>query len=111
MTLHLLPLTLLLLSLTTLALLLHRALFSPLSKLPGPVHTLFSDLILMYHEFAGQRRVYVHSLHEKYGPVVRLGPNEASFTAGEALREIYQSGGSGFDKTEFYELFIQYGTR
>jgi hypothetical protein len=34
-----------------------------------------------------------------------------SFTSWEALKEIYCSGGSGFDKTEFYDLFQIYGRR
>lgn len=94
-----------------LSLLAFRATFAPLSRLPGPWYTIFSDLFLMYKEFTAQRRVYIHELHKLYGPVVRLGPNEVSFTSAEALREIYQSGGSGYDKTEFYNLFIQYGIR
>lgn len=65
----------------------------------------------MYKEFTGQRREYIHELHREFGPVVRLGPNEVSFTSQEALKEIYQSGGSGYDKTEFYTLFKQFGTR
>lgn len=94
-----------------LGILIYRAAFAPLSKLPGPWYSLFSDAFLMYREFSAQRRVYIHELHKTYGPVVRLGPNEVSFTSLEALKEIYQSGGSGYDKTEFYNLFIQYGIR
>ncbi|RDL36124.1 Uncharacterized protein BP5553_06736 [Venustampulla echinocandica] len=94
-----------------LGLFVYRATFAPLSKLPGPWYTLFSDVFLMYKEFTAQRRVYIHELHKRFGPVVRLGPNEVSFTSLEAVKEIYQSGGSGYDKTEFYNLFIQYGTR
>lgn len=89
----------------------YRTYFAPLSKLPGPWYSKLSDLILMYKEFAGQRRTYIQTLHEKYGPIVRLGPNEVSFTSVEAVREIYQSGGSGYDKTHFYDLFMQYETR
>ena len=65
----------------------------------------------MKQEFAGNRRIYVHKLHKKYGPVIRLGPNEVSFTSLEAMKEIYTSGGSGYDKTEFYTLFMQFSTR
>jgi hypothetical protein len=39
---------------------------------------------------------------------VRLGPNEVSFTSLDAIKEIYASGGSGYDKTEFYTLFKQF---
>ncbi|KAK6581509.1 hypothetical protein PZA11_006200 [Diplocarpon coronariae] len=63
----------------------------------------------MAKEFTARRREYIHELHERYGPVVRLGPNEVSFTSLEALKEIYTSGGSGYDKTEFYTLFTQFG--
>ena len=42
---------------------------------------------------------------------MRLGPNEVSFTSLEAIKEIYSSGGSGYDKTEFYTLFKQFDTR
>ncbi|OBT63929.1 hypothetical protein VE03_05948 [Pseudogymnoascus sp. 23342-1-I1] len=97
--------------LSCLGLFIYRATLAPLSKLPGPWHTRFSDVVLMYNEFTARRRVYIHELHKKFGPVVRLGPNEVSFTSVEALKEIYQSGGSGYDKTEFYNLFVQYGTR
>jgi hypothetical protein len=65
----------------------------------------------MLQEFLSNRRIYIHQTHQKYGPVVRLGPNEVSFTSLEAIREIYSSGGSGYDKTEFYSLFKQFETR
>lgn len=92
-------------------LLLYKATIAPLARLPGPWYSLFTDFYLMYKEFTGQRRTYVHELHKKYGSVVRIGPNEVAFTSLEALKEIYQSGGSGYDKTNFYELFMQYDTR
>jgi hypothetical protein len=90
---------------------LYKRLNSPLLRIPGPLHTVFTDLYLMYQEFSSNRRLYIHDLHKKYGPVVRLGPNEISFTSLEAVKEIYSSGGSGYDKTEFYTLFMQFGCR
>jgi len=89
----------------------YRAILAPLSKLPGPKYSLVTDLWLMSKEFSSKRREYIHQLHEQFGPVVRLGPNEVSFTSLEALKEIYTSGGSGYDKTEFYTLFMQFGVR
>lgn len=53
----------------------------------------------------------MHKLHKKYGPVVRIAPNEVSFASLEAVKEIYASGGSGYDKTEFYDLFRQFGVK
>lgn len=84
---------------------------SSLAKLPGPRYTAFTSLVLKYHEFTHGRRLYIHRLHQKYGPVVRLAPDEVSFATADAVKEIYMSGGSGYDKTPFYSLFTQFGTR
>ncbi|KAI0476723.1 cytochrome P450 3A13 [Xylaria cf. heliscus] len=84
---------------------------SPLRTLPGPKISLFTSLVLKLHEFRALRTRYIHELHLKYGPVVRIAPNEASFASLEGIKEIYGSGGSGYDKTEFYDLFQVYGRR
>ena len=88
----------------------HR-LTSPLAKLPGPRLSIFTSLLLKWYELRANRRLYIHGLHERYGPVVRVAPGEVSFTSPAAVREIYSSGGSGYDKTEFYDLFKVYGRR
>jgi hypothetical protein len=81
------------------------------TRIPGPWYTNVTTLVLKYYEFTRRRRIWIHSLHQRYGPVVRLAPNEVSFNNLEGMKEIYQSGGSGYDKTEFYDLFKQYGLR
>ena len=43
-------------------------------------------------------------LHERYGPVVRIAPNELSFASPRAAREILAAG-KGFHKTDFYGVF------
>lgn len=88
-----------------------RSLASPLRKIPGPTISLFTSLLLKWEEIHAARTLYIHSLHEKYGPVVRIAPNEVSFTSWAALKEIYCSGGSGYDKSHFYDLFRIYGRR
>lgn len=88
-----------------------RGFVSPLSKVPGPWYTRFTSLWIKYQEFTAHRRESIHRLHQIYGPVVRLGPNEVSFTSLDAIKEIYSSGGSGYDKTEFYTLFRQFNIR
>lgn len=94
-----------------LAVFLFRRLSSPLAKVPGPWYTNVTSLFLKYHELTSHRRVFVHQLHQTYGPAVRLSPNEISFTSLEAVKEIYASAGSGYDKTEYYDLFRQYGIK
>lgn len=84
---------------------------SPLHDLPGPWHSVFTSLVLRYHELKGERTNYVHHMHLLYGPAVRLSPSEAAFASAESIKEIYSSGGSGYDKTEFYDLFMVYGRR
>ncbi|PYH84679.1 cytochrome P450 [Aspergillus uvarum CBS 121591] len=88
-----------------------KRLYSPIAKIPGPWLTKFTSLPIKYHEFTTNRRMYIHQLHKRYGPVVRLAPNEASFASLDAIREIYASGGSGYDKTEFYDMFRQFGIK
>ncbi|KAI0417674.1 cytochrome P450 3A13 [Xylaria grammica] len=88
-----------------------KYLSSPLQTLPGPRISLFTSVILKYHEFRALRTRYVHNLHLQYGPAVRIAPNEVSFASLGAIKEIYGSGGSGYDKTEFYDLFKVYGRR
>ncbi|KAH7243284.1 cytochrome P450 [Fusarium redolens] len=84
---------------------------SATAKVPGPFISNFTSLVLKWHELNANRTVYIHELHKKYGSVVRVAPNEVSFTSIDALKEIYGSGGSGYDKTEFYDLFQVYGKR
>jgi hypothetical protein len=43
--------------------------------------------------------------------VVLVAPTEVSFASGDAIRDIYGSGGSGFDKTDFYDLFTVFSRR
>ncbi|KAL4986287.1 cytochrome P450 [Aspergillus falconensis] len=88
-----------------------QRLLSPIAKLPGPWYTAFTSWALKYHEFTSNRRLYIHDLHRKYGTTVRIAPNEISFASLEATREIYASGGSGYDKTELYDLFRQFGIK
>lgn len=58
------------------------AFFGPLSKIPGPKLWAISRLPRMYMEWQGEEAAGVAALHKKYGPVVRLAPNEVSFAGG-----------------------------
>jgi hypothetical protein len=44
-------------------------------------------------------------LHEKYGSIVRYGPDKLSVTDEDAVRLIYQTGARYMPKTEFYDAY------
>lgn len=48
-----------------------------------------TDLYNVYHCLAGDRHLDFLRLHEKYGPVVRFGPNRLSFCSDQAVSDIY----------------------
>lgn len=105
------PLTVTAVAILSVIVFLYRRISSPLWKVPGPTISAFTSLELKLNELKANRTFYVHGLHLQYGPVVRVAPNEVSFTSWAAVKEIYCSGGSGYDKTEFYDLFKIYGRR
>ncbi|KAH8594875.1 cytochrome P450 [Bisporella sp. PMI_857] len=80
----------------------YSVLSSPLSKLPGPWHTKFTDAVLNYYRIKGKLPKWIHKLHEKYGPVVRISPFEASISDPEAAQQIYSVKGE-FLKAQFYD--------
>ncbi|GBE85445.1 cytochrome P450 [Sparassis latifolia] len=92
-------------------LLFYRFWNTPLADIPGPRFAAATGLWVMYKEFTRQRRKWIHDLHLRYGPVVRIGPEEVSFATWDSLKEIYVSGGSGYDKTSFYRLFDNFDTQ
>ncbi|KAK7743643.1 hypothetical protein SLS62_010546 [Diatrype stigma] len=60
----------------------------PLRKFPGPVLQRASTLPWAIRHGFGNQAFHTQRLHERYGPVVRLGPNHLSFTDPRAWREI-----------------------
>jgi hypothetical protein len=82
--------------------------FSPLRSVPGPVSFAFTKWRLAYEDWRGRRTRTIARLHSKYGPAVRIGPNEVSFNSLSALKTIYGPG-SRFGRTAFYRMFDVYG--
>lgn len=83
-------------------------LLAPLSRIPGPSPYALTKWRLAWDEWRGQRTQSIHRLHQQYGPVVRIGPNEVHFNSPTALKNIYGAG-SGFERTDFYRMFDAYG--
>ncbi|KAE9365660.1 putative benzoate 4-monooxygenase cytochrome P450 [Stipitochalara longipes BDJ] len=79
-----------------------------LSHIPGPPLYTLTKWRLAFDDYAGTRTRKIHALHQTYGQVVRIGPNEVSFSSLSALKTIYGAG-SGFERTSFYRMFDVYG--
>lgn len=81
---------------------------SPFAHVPGPKLAAMTSWWIRWIDFSGHRAATIDSLHRKYGKIVRVGPNELTFTGAEAMQKIYGAG-SGFSKPEyFYNIFIAY---
>ncbi|KAH8801390.1 putative cytochrome P450 monooxygenase [Xylogone sp. PMI_703] len=84
--------------------------FSPLSKIPNAHWTSpISSVWILWVRLKGRNNRTIHAAHEKYGPIVRLGPSEISINCIEGgVKTVY---GGGFEKHDWYpRVFSSYGT-
>ncbi|KAK4494178.1 hypothetical protein PRZ48_014476 [Zasmidium cellare] len=65
--------------------------FHPLAKYPGPLRWRASRLFASYAHATGTLYKDIASIHDKYGPTVRIAPDELSFASPEAWPQIYNS--------------------
>jgi hypothetical protein len=68
---------------------LHPWYLSPLKHIPGPWYAVYSKWWLVYKTLKGVRSKTIHNLHLKYGPWVRVAPNEVSTCDSNAIVPIY----------------------
>lgn len=76
----------------------------PLSSVPGPRIAACTSLWLAYHTYVGDECTVIYDLHKKYGPVLRVAPNDVDIDDGDAVEPIYITNG-GFPKTPAYAKF------
>ncbi|KAK4555027.1 hypothetical protein LTR86_007793 [Recurvomyces mirabilis] len=77
---------------------------SPLRNYPGPFLASGSRAWKVISTWRGKTETDHIKIHEQYGPIVRIAPNELSFSSPSAAREILAAG-KGFHKTDFYGVF------
>ncbi|KAI1625291.1 pisatin demethylase [Exophiala viscosa] len=70
-------------------LMIYRIYFHPLSKYPGPLINKFCPVPTIISLLNGRMGMDVKTLHDKYGPVVRIAPTELSFNGVQAWDDIY----------------------
>ena len=63
-----------------------------LYKYRGPLLASFTDLWRCCYAYTHMNRPPMLDLHEKYGEIVRVGPNTLSFGHPEAIKDIYGAG-------------------
>ena len=79
--------------------------FHPLSNIPGPKICSLTKYYILYISWSEQRNRYVQKLHEQYGSIVRIGPNEIDINDIKYQKDIYVG---NFDKSSFYAQFVNY---
>lgn len=88
---------------------LYPAFFSPLAKLPNAHFTSsISPLWILWTRFRARNNLTTYQAHRKYGPIVRLAPNEISINCVDGgIRTVYAG---GMEKPRWYpDQFTTYG--
>ncbi|KAJ3749664.1 cytochrome P450 [Lentinula detonsa] len=79
-------------------------------NIPGPFLSRYSSLPLALHSRGGKRHLYVHSMHQKYGPLVLIAPGHISCSHPDAINVVYAQGEHALPKSDFYKAFVIDGT-
>ncbi|KAF7952899.1 hypothetical protein EAE96_006122 [Botrytis aclada] len=82
---------------------LYRLYLHPLSKFPGPILPAVTLWTEFYHECiqSGQYFLKIAQWHEKYGPIIRIGPNEIHINDPDYYNTIFSYNGVR-NKDPFY---------
>ncbi|EFX04226.1 benzoate 4-monooxygenase cytochrome p450 [Grosmannia clavigera kw1407] len=75
---------------------------SPLRTFPGPFWARWTNIWRLYQVSTDKYQWTIKRLHEKYGPVVRIGPNLLDLDYPELIQTLYSTDGK-WNKTEFYQ--------
>jgi hypothetical protein len=76
----------------------------PLAKVPGPFWASVTRFWYMYRIIAADMDRVQRALHKKYGPLVRIGPDEVSSANPSDIPLIYRTS-DPLIKTDFYSIW------
>lgn len=79
------------LSVRAIGLIIYNVFFHPLSKYPGPILAAATPIPFAYRVFNGRGVDWLQYLHERYGKVVRVRPNELSYADSRAWPDIFSN--------------------
>ncbi|EON68271.1 hypothetical protein W97_07529 [Coniosporium apollinis CBS 100218] len=80
----------------------YRVTLHPLAKYPGPFLQRISDWPLVFHCYGGNRHIIEYQNHQKYGKIVRYGPNSLSFSTATSMQTIHHAK-ANIKKGEWYK--------
>lgn len=83
---------------------IYTRIFHPYSHIPGPFFASVSSFWLLSCVLNGRIDKVLRRLHNHYGPVIRIAPDEVSISDPKAVDLIYGVK-SSFPKTDFYDGF------
>ncbi|KAH0566183.1 hypothetical protein GP486_000415 [Trichoglossum hirsutum] len=87
----------------------YRLYLHPLAHIPGPRLAAATDLYGFYFNVisggGGRFFLQIEKLHQKYGPVVRIAPNEIHLSDPENYDRIYHIGAKYYKCPKFYGCF------
>lgn len=81
---------------------IHNIALHPLSDVPGPRECAVSRVPYWYAYWHGRDARWIRSLHDKYGPVVRFGPNDLSYAVAQAWEDV--NGPKNQDKAQEFSV-------
>ena len=79
---------------------IYRRFFHPLAKIPGPFLPAVTKLYQSYYN--GRYYLQIERLHQKYGPIVRITPDEVHLSDPENYDKIYYMGTKYWKSPIFY---------
>ncbi|KAF2814564.1 benzoate 4-monooxygenase cytochrome P450 [Mytilinidion resinicola] len=68
---------------------IYNVYFHPLSSFPGPKFWAASSIPFSLSHMRGTFAFDIKNMHDKYGEVFRMGPNQVSFINGDAWKDVY----------------------
>ncbi|EXJ59754.1 hypothetical protein A1O7_03901 [Cladophialophora yegresii CBS 114405] len=91
------------------SLIIYQRWLSPLAKIDGPFWASLSPVWKLLSFSNGNFHETMLALHERYGPIVRIAPNEVIIADKSAIREIYSTiQGRDLIKTTYYDAFTAF---
>ncbi|KAJ5960900.1 uncharacterized protein N7479_008050, partial [Penicillium vulpinum] len=83
---------------------IYNVFFHPLSRFPGPLEHKISRLAYVYRSMRGTLPFEMLEMHERYGNIVRIAPDELAFSHPDAWQDImgHQKGQSEFSKANWF---------